>query len=93
MKNVLTLLCNIFFQKEYDPNAKKDEPDVESDQGNDKVQDFKPSRDYREKYMKIVGKESGVEAAKITVPNKSFGFGKIFDKIIQYYDIDKYCFL
>ena len=78
---MLIFLSNVFIEKEYDPNAKKDDPAVESDQENDK--DFKPSRDYREKYMKIVGKESGVEAAKITVPNKNFGFGKVVENTMK----------
>ncbi|EDV23948.1 uncharacterized protein TRIADDRAFT_26925 [Trichoplax adhaerens] len=54
--------------------AKKDNTDIDDHQEEDKIKDSKPKRDYREKYMKIVGKESGIEAAKITVPNENFGF-------------------
>ncbi|RDD44193.1 Sperm-associated antigen 7 [Trichoplax sp. H2] len=60
--------------EEYDPSAKKDNTDIDDHQEEDKIKDSKPKRDYREKYMKIVGKESGIEAAKITVPNENFGF-------------------
>uniref|UniRef100_A0A2R5LKR2 Putative actin-binding protein n=2 Tax=Ornithodoros turicata TaxID=34597 RepID=A0A2R5LKR2_9ACAR len=33
-----------------------------------------PQTDYHEKYQKLLGKESGKDAAKITTPNKQFGF-------------------
>uniref|UniRef100_A0A023G613 Putative actin-binding protein n=1 Tax=Amblyomma triste TaxID=251400 RepID=A0A023G613_AMBTT len=33
-----------------------------------------PQNDYHEKYEKLLGRESGKEAAKITTPNKQFGF-------------------
>lgn len=31
---------------------------------------------YKTKYEKFVGKEAGLEAARIAQPNKQFGFGK-----------------
>lgn len=33
-----------------------------------------PQSDYHEKYEKLLGRESGKDAAKITTPNKQFGF-------------------
>ena len=38
-------------------------------------QDVIPCRDYRDKYKHLIGSSSGQEAAKITQPNKSFGYG------------------
>ena len=38
-------------------------------------QDITPNRDYRDKYKHLIGSSSGQEAAKITQPNKSFGYG------------------
>ena len=39
-------------------------------------QDIVPTRDYRGKYKHLIGSSSGQEAAKITQPNKSFGYGR-----------------
>lgn len=33
---------------------------------------------YKTKYEKFVGKDAGLEAARIAQPNKQFGFGKKF---------------
>ncbi|CAN8016313.1 unnamed protein product [Ixodes persulcatus] len=44
------------------------EQDKESSRGST------PQTDYHEKYEKLLGRESGKDAAKITTPNKQFGF-------------------
>ncbi|KAG0414319.1 hypothetical protein HPB47_008517 [Ixodes persulcatus] len=46
------------------------EQDKESSRGST------PQTDYHEKYEKLLGRESGKDAAKITTPNKQFGFEK-----------------
>lgn len=38
------------------------------------ARDSAPQTNYHEKYEKLLGKESGKDAAKITTPNKQFGF-------------------
>lgn len=47
------------------------EQDKESSRGST------PQTDYHEKYEKLLGRESGKDAAKITTPNKQFGFGML----------------
>lgn len=39
-------------------------------------------RDYRDKYKHLIGSSSGQEAAKITQPNKSFGYGGLPWKLV-----------
>jgi hypothetical protein len=35
-----------------------------------------PAKNYKEKYEHLIGKESALDAAKKTVTNKQYGFGK-----------------
>lgn len=44
-------------------------------------EEFKPNSNYREKYERLIGKESAVQAAKPTTTNKQYGFGKHLDRI------------
>ncbi|XP_077509542.1 sperm-associated antigen 7 homolog [Amblyomma americanum] len=45
-----------------------------AEQAKQSGQESTPQNDYHEKYEKLLGRESGKEAAKITTPNKQFGF-------------------
>ncbi|XP_065842814.1 sperm-associated antigen 7 homolog isoform X2 [Oscarella lobularis] len=66
--------------KEFDPNAQRDVEFDSEEATPSKVS--KPSNDsstpsaanYRDKYKSILGEASGQSAAKVTVPNKTFGF-------------------
>uniref|UniRef100_L7LX31 R3H domain-containing protein n=3 Tax=Rhipicephalus TaxID=34630 RepID=L7LX31_RHIPC len=45
-----------------------------AEQAKQSSQESVPQSDYHEKYEKLLGRESGKDAAKITTPNKQFGF-------------------
>lgn len=45
-----------------------------AEQAKQSSQESAPQTDYHEKYEKLLGRESGKDAAKITTPNKQFGF-------------------
>lgn len=40
-----------------------------------------PNRNFAEKYEKLLGRESGLAAARVATPNKHFGFGIFFKYI------------
>jgi len=41
-----------------------------------------PIHDYRDKYRHLIGSSSGQEAAIIAQPNKSFGYGELYLKLV-----------
>jgi len=45
-----------------------------NDPSDEKPPTFTPNTNYKDKYEKLIGKTSAKEAARITVPNKQFGF-------------------
>uniref|UniRef100_T1J0U9 R3H domain-containing protein n=1 Tax=Strigamia maritima TaxID=126957 RepID=T1J0U9_STRMM len=61
--------------EEWDPEKAKAAKLAASNRVEDeKPAEFTPNSNYKEKYEKLIGKTSAKEAARITVPNKQFGF-------------------
>lgn len=65
--------------EEWNPEKVKEEAQQkllakENEINEGKLKNILPNTNYKEKYEKLLGKEAGKDAAKITVPNKQFGF-------------------
>lgn len=67
--------------EEWDPEkakalaAQKEKEKLEEPQvGQKRKQEMVPNSNYAEKYEKLLGKESGIAAARVATPNKQFGF-------------------
>lgn len=46
-------------------------------------QEIVPNSNYKDKYVHLIGQDAALEAAKLTVSNKTYGYGNIGFKCVE----------
>lgn len=71
---VKKVILNIHYIYFFQEKEKEEEAQVSKK----RKQEMVPNRNFAEKYEKLLGRESGLAAARVATPNKHFGFGMFF---------------
>ena len=62
--------------RELEQEREQERLDAEQMAGKKPKDTFIPTTNYKDKYERLIGKDSAKDAAKLTTANKSYGFGE-----------------